>query len=221
MDVSIEESWKQLLTDEFHQPYFEELSDFVRKEYATYEVFPNANQIFRAFDECPFDQVKVVILGQDPYHTKGMAHGLCFSVDEEVIRLPPSLKNIYKELENDLGIPQRSSGDLGHWARQGVLLLNTVLTVRTGEADSHSGKGWEKLTDAVINILNERKKNLVYMLWGGKAEKKAISVDTENNLLLKAPHPSPLSAHRGFLGCGHFSKTNEYLQSKGLTPIKW
>ena len=221
MDIRIEESWKQLLTDEFNQPYFEELSDFVRKEYATYEVFPKANQIFRAFEECPFDQVKVVILGQDPYHTKGMAHGLCFSVDEEVIRLPPSLKNIYKELDNDLGISQRLSGDLSHWAGQGVLLLNTVLTVRTGEADSHAGKGWEKFTDAVINILNERKKNLVYMLWGGKAEKKAISVDTENNLLLKAPHPSPFSAHRGFLGCGHFSKTNEYLQSKGLTPIKW
>lgn len=221
MDVRIEESWKQLLTDEFNQPYFKALTEFVRAEYAKQEVFPKANQIFRAFDECPFDQVKVVILGQDPYHTKGMAHGLCFSVDEQISRLPPSLKNIYKELEMDLGIPQRTNGDLSHWARQGVLLLNTVLTVRTGEADSHAGKGWEKFTDAIIRILNERKKNVVYMLWGGKAEKKAGSVDAENNLLLKAPHPSPLSAHRGFLGCRHFSKTNDYLKTNSLKPIAW
>ena len=221
MDVRIEESWKEALIDEFNQPYFTVLTEFVRTEYAKHEVFPKASQIFRAFDECPFDQVKVVILGQDPYHTKGMAHGLCFSVDEQISRLPPSLKNIYKELELDLGIPQRTNGDLSHWAQQGVLLLNTVLTVRTGEADSHSGKGWEKFTDAVIKALNERKKNVVYILWGGKAEKKAVSVDAENNLLLKAPHPSPLSAHRGFLGCGHFSKTNDYLKTNSLKPIAW
>ena len=221
MDVRMEESWKQLLKGEFKQPYFKALTEFVQEEYAMHEVFPSPNQIFRAFDECSFDQVKVVILGQDPYHTKGIAHGLCFSVDEQITRLPPSLKNIYKELESDIGVAQRTSGDLKHWAQQGVLLLNTVLTVRMGEADSHAGKGWEKFTDAVISILNERKKNVVYILWGGKADKKAGSVDAMNNLLLKAPHPSPLSAHRGFFGCGHFSKANDYLRSNSLSTIKW
>ncbi len=221
MDVKIEESWKQLLTDEFQRPYFKELTEFVRSEYKTRQVFPKPNEIFRAFDACPFENVRVVILGQDPYHTRGMAHGLCFSVNENVTALPPSLRNIYKELELDLGISRRSNGDLSHWAQQGVLLLNTVLTVREGEADSHAGRGWEIFTDRIVQLLNERKKNVVYMLWGGKAQKKASGVNVAENLLLKAPHPSPLSAHRGFLGCKHFSKTNEYLTSNSLKTIDW
>lgn len=221
MDVKIEDSWKKVLKDEFNQSYFKELTEFVKCEYQQQIIFPSKNQIFRCFDECPFDKVKVVILGQDPYHTKGMADGLCFSVPKGVSRLPPSLKNILAELETDLGIKQRTSGDLISWANQGVLMLNTVLTVREGIADSHAGKGWEKFTDAVIRELNNRKKGVVYILWGSKAFKKGVNLDQENNLLLTSPHPSPLSSYRGFFDSKPFSKTNEYLRSRSLKEISW
>lgn len=221
MDVKMEESWKKVLATEFNKPYFNALTDFVKKEYREQIVFPNGTAIFRAFDTCPFDKVKVVIIGQDPYHTKGMADGLCFSVPSEVSKLPPSLKNIFKELELDLGIKQRTDGNLIAWAKQGVLLINTILTVREGVADSHAGKGWEQFTDAVIRELNTHKTEVVYLLWGSKAQSKAINLNHEKNLILKSVHPSPLSAHRGFFGCNHFSKTNEYLRLKSLKEIEW
>jgi len=223
MDVAIESSWRKRLENEFSKPYFKSLVDFVKSEYKDNPdaVFPKGNEIFRAFDACPFDKVKVVILGQDPYPTKGHAHGLCFSVESDVRPLPKSLNNIYKELESDLGIQPRENGDLNHWAEQGVLLLNATLTVREGVPESHAKKGWEKFTDAVIETLNREKSGVVYLLWGSKAQQKAANVNSENNLILNSPHPSPLSAYRGFFGCRHFSKTNDYLLSEELKPINW
>ena len=221
MDVKIEKSWKNLLEAEAKKPYFKQLMDFVKAEYKEQSVFPIEANLFRAFNVCPFDKVKVVILGQDPYHTKGMADGLCFSVPSNVSKLPPSLKNILKELEGDLGVQQQSNGDLTSWAEQGVLLINTVLTVREGLAESHAGKGWEKFTDAVISALNTRKTGIAYILWGSKAQSKVKELNSTENLILMAPHPSPLSSYRGFFGCKHFSKTNEYLQSKSVEEIKW
>jgi len=223
MDVKIENSWKAVLQKEFEMPYFKSLTDFVRTEYRNnpYTTFPKGNEIFRAFDACPFDQVKVVILGQDPYPTKGHAHGLCFSVDSSVRPLPKSLNNIFKQL-NQEGIDTTGrDGDLSNWSKQGVLLLNAVLTVSEGAPASHSGKGWELFTDAVINTINERKNEVVYILWGSKAQQKAMSVNKDLNLILQSPHPSPLSAHRGFFGCDHFTKANDYLSEHGKIPIKW
>jgi uracil-DNA glycosylase len=223
MNVKLEESWKKALLNEFEQPYFSALSAFVRQEYASQpnSIFPEGKYIFRALDLCPLDQVKVVILGQDPYPTKGHAHGLCFSVEEHVKPLPKSLQNIYKELFNDIGKPVSSNGSLVSWAEQGVLLLNSVLTVVEGKPESHAGKGWERFTDAVIKVLAEQKKEIVYLLWGSKAQQKAGFVDQTENLVLTSVHPSPLSAHRGFFGSGHFSKTNAYLTEKGKAPINW
>lgn len=223
MEVKMEESWKKALEKEFNKPYFEQLVDFVKQEYSTHPnaIFPRKSQIFRAFEACPFDQVKVVILGQDPYPTRGHAHGLCFSCDDAVQPLPRSLNNIFKELQDDLGITPASTGDLNRWAEQGVLLLNNVLTVQEGKADSHKGIGWELFTDAVINALNDKKQGVVYLLWGSKAIKKAENVDRSKNLILTAPHPSPLSAHRGFFGCKHFSQTNDYLAQNNKNIIKW
>lgn len=223
MDVNIEPSWKDRLSNEFEKDYFVQLVGFVKDEYVKYPgaIFPKGSQIFRAFDACPFDKVKVVILGQDPYPTPGHAHGLCFSVEPNVSPLPRSLNNIYKELESDLGIEPSKNGDLNHWALQGVLLLNSVLTVRSGQPDSHANKGWEQFTDAVIDQLNQSGEGIVYLLWGSKAINKAKMVDRNRNLILTAPHPSPLSAHRGFFGCKHFSKTNEYLRSKNKEFIRW
>ncbi|MCL2629226.1 MAG: uracil-DNA glycosylase [Alphaproteobacteria bacterium] len=220
MDVKIEESWKQVLADEFAKPYFKELTDFVRAEYKSGKyIYPKASDIFNAFNLCPFDKVKVVIIGQDPYHGPGQAHGLCFSVREGV-DLPPSLQNIYKEIKSDLGRDSATSGDLTKWAEQGVLLLNSTLTVRAHAAASHAGKGWEQFTSAVIKSLTARS-GIVYLLWGSYAKRKAESVDPFANLLLESVHPSPLSAHRGFFGNHHFSKANEYLASKGGEPIDW
>ena len=220
MTVRIDESWRQVLQPEFDKPYFELLTDFVRHAYATRQCFPPAGQIFRAFDLCPFDKVRVVIIGQDPYHDVNQAHGLCFSVQDGV-RIPPSLENIYKELNRDLGKPIPTSGNLTHWAEQGVLLLNAVLTVRAHEAASHAGRGWERFTDAVVKAIAERKEGIVYMLWGSYAQKKGAIADPSKNLILKAVHPSPLSAYRGFFGCKHFSAANDYLTSIGKEPIRW
>ena len=223
MDVKIEQGWKEQLTGEFEKPYFEQLTAFVREEYQEYQgsVFPKAGQIFRAFDACPFDKVKVVMLGQDPYPTRGHAHGLCFSVESNVRPLPKSLKNIYTEIESDLNIQCPEDGDLNRWAEQGVLMLNAVLTVREGQPGSHANKGWELFTDAVIRILAEKRSGLVYMLWGSYAQKKAHVVDTENNLIIRSPHPSPLSAYRGFFGSKPFSQANAYMESTGQTIINW
>lgn len=220
MKVRIEPSWEQLLQPEFDQPYFKELTDFVRMEYRTKTVFPPASMIFNAFDQCPLDSVKVVIIGQDPYHGPGQAHGLCFSVHPGV-DIPPSLVNIFKEIENDLGIGAPESGDLTRWARQGVLLLNATLTVEAHKAGSHQNKGWEQFTDAVIHRLTEQKKNLVFMLWGSYAQRKGAFIPVDQHLVLKSVHPSPLSAYRGFNGCGHFSATNTYLQKTGQSTITW
>lgn len=223
MNVKLEESWKKALQNEFEQPYFLALSAFVRQQYTSQpnSIFPEGKYIFRALDLCPLDQVKVVILGQDPYPTKGHAHGLCFSVEEHVKPLPKSLQNIYKELFNDIGKPVSSNGSLVSWAEQGVLLLNSVLTVTEGKPESHAGKGWERFTDSVIKVLAEQKKEVVYLLWGSKAQQKAGFVDQTENLVLTSVHPSPLSAHRGFFGSCHFSKTNAYLIEKGKAPINW
>lgn len=220
MDVRIEESWKQRLQTEFDQSYFEQLTRFVHQEYATHTVYPPGKQIFAAFDSCPFEQVKVVILGQDPYHEPRQAHGLCFSVNDG-IPFPPSLQNIFKEIESDLGIPVPASGDLTRWAQQGVLLLNATLTVRAHQAASHQGKGWETFTDAVIHKLSEEREHLVFILWGSYAQRKGEFIDSRRHLVLKSPHPSPLSAHRGFFGNHHFSQANRYLASHGITPIQW
>jgi len=220
MDVKIEESWKQALATEFDKDYFIKLTDFVRGEYLSgKQIYPRASNIFNAFNLCPVDDVKVVIIGQDPYHEPGQAHGLCFSVPDGITP-PPSLINIYKEIETDLGRPSSTHGDLTYWAKQGVLLLNSTLTVQAHLAASHAGKGWEQFTDAVISVLSKRK-NIVYMLWGSYAQKKAALVDTSQNLVLKSVHPSPLSAYRGFFGCKHFSSANEYLVQHGKTPIDW
>lgn len=220
MNVRIDESWRQVLQPEFDKPYFELLTNFVRHAYATRQCFPPAGQIFRAFDLCPFDKVRVVIIGQDPYHDYNQAHGLCFSVQEGV-PAPPSLLNIYKELQRDLAKPIPNSGDLTHWAEQGVLLLNATLTVEAHKAGSHQGKGWEELTDAAIQALNNQRSNIVFMLWGSYAQRKGQFIDRKRHLVLTAVHPSPLSAYRGFIGCGHFSKANDYLLQYGLSPINW
>lgn len=220
MDVKIEESWKELLQSEFEQPYFEELTRFVREAYRKGTVYPPAKLIFQAFDRCPFDRVKVVIVGQDPYHQPGQAHGLCFSVNDGVA-LPPSLLNIYKELQNDIGKPPAASGNLERWATQGVLLLNATLTVEANRAGSHQGKGWELFTDRVIERLATERENLVFILWGAYAQKKGEGIDANRHLILKSPHPSPLSAHRGFFGNSHFSRANAYLSAHGKEPIVW
>jgi uracil-DNA glycosylase len=220
MNVRIDESWREVLQTEFDKPYFELLTDFVRHAYRTTQCFPPAGQIFRAFDLCPFDKVRVVIIGQDPYHDVNQAHGLCFSVQDGV-RIPPSLDNIYKELNRDLGKPIPTTGNLTHWAEQGVLLLNATLTVEAHKAGSHQGKGWEELTDAAIMALNEKREKIVFMLWGSYAQRKGKYIDRRKHLVLEAVHPSPLSAYRGFIGCGHFSQANNYLLQQGLAPIAW
>ena len=216
----MEPSWKTRLAGEFEKDYFVKLTDFVRQEYRQATVYPSGPNIFNAFAHCPFDRVKVVIIGQDPYHEPGQAHGLCFSVQDGT-PFPPSLQNIFKEITDDLGRPRPTSGDLTRWADQGVLLLNTVLTVRAGQAHSHAALGWETFTDHVIAVLNEGREHLVFMLWGSHAQKKGAIIDRTRHLVLTAPHPSPLSAHRGFFGCRHFSQANAYLQQHGLPPIDW
>jgi uracil-DNA glycosylase len=220
MDVKIEPSWGSRLQDEFEKPYFELLTDFVRKEYASTLIYPPAKLIFNAFDQCPFDEVKVVILGQDPYHGPNQAHGLCFSVNDGIAH-PPSLVNIFKEIQRDLQISVPVSGNLERWAKQGVLLLNATLTVRAGMAGSHQGKGWEQFTDAVIAKLSRERENIVFLLWGSYAQKKGAVIDKTKHLVLEAVHPSPLSAHRGFIGCGHFGLANNYLVKIGKSPIIW
>ena len=221
MDVKIEESWKGILADEFASIYFKRLAAFVKDAYAKGVVYPPGKYIFEAFNRTPFDKVKVVILGQDPYHEPHQAHGLCFSVQKGV-QVPPSLVNIYKELEQEYGTPfLNRDGDLSHWADQGVLLLNATLTVAAGNAGSHQGKGWEMFTDAVVARLAERREHLVFLLWGSYARRKGAFINRQRHLVLEAPHPSPLSAHRGFIGCGHFRKANEYLASNGIAPIAW
>lgn len=220
MDVKLETGWKSLLKDEFDKPYFIQLTQFIREEYKNNTVFPPAKKIFNAFDLCPLDKTRVVILGQDPYHDVNQAHGLCFSVNDG-IKIPPSLVNIYKEIESNLGIARPTSGNLERWSKQGVLLLNATLTVRAHQAGSHQKMGWETFTDSVIEHLAKEKENIVFLLWGAYAGKKASLIDPSKHCILKSVHPSPLSAHRGFLGCKHFSKTNEFLQSKGLDSILW
>jgi uracil-DNA glycosylase len=218
-----EKSWFQALEKEVEKHYFKELMSFLDNEYkekpAT--IFPAQNEIFRALELCPLTNVQVVILGQDPYPTRGHAHGLCFSVEDSVRPFPKSLQNVFKEIEQDLGVPYPENGNLERWAKQGVLLLNTVLTVQEGQPESHSKIGWEKFTDAVIKQLALHQEGVVYLLWGKKAEEKAKVVNASRNLVLTAPHPSPLSAYRGFLGCGHFSKANSYLEGLGRKPIAW
>ncbi len=220
MEVRIEAGWKEKLSDEFEKDYFTALTQFVRDEYQTRQVFPPAKLIFNAFDLCPFEKVKVVIIGQDPYHNHGQAHGLCFSVADGT-DYPPSLVNIFKELNRDLGIPIPQSGNLERWAGQGVLLLNAILTVRAHQALSHQNKGWEKFTDAAISALNCYRDNIVFMLWGNYAQNKGASIDPSRHLILKTVHPSPLSASRGFFGCSHFSKCNEWLTARGIDPVVW
>ncbi len=220
MDVKIEPGWKSRFSGEFQKEYFLKLSDFVRNEYRTNVIYPPGGLIFNAFDLCPFDKVKAVIIGQDPYHGPGQAHGLCFSVREGIPN-PPSLINIFKEIESDLGYKPMHTGNLERWAAQGVLLLNATLTVRAHMAGSHQRKGWEEFTDSAISILNSEKKNLVYFLWGAYAQKKGVSIDRTNNLVLESVHPSPLSAARGFFGNKHFSRCNDYLIQNGKEPVNW
>ena len=221
MEVKIESSWKAALEDEFSKAYFEELTAFVKKEYLEGKVYPAPKNIFRAFDLCPFDKVKVVILGQDPYHGEGQANGLSFAV-ENGVRLPPSLLNIFKEIEGDLGKPlAHTDGDLSRWAEQGVLLLNATLTVRAHTPGSHQDKGWEQFTDAVIRTLSEKRENLVFILWGNYAKAKGAHIDRSKHLVIESPHPSPFSAYSGFFGSKPFSKANEYLIEHGETPIDW
>ena len=220
MDVKIEQSWKDALSAEFDKDYFIKLTDFVRAEYKSgKQIYPEPKNIFNAFNLCPLNEVRVVIIGQDPYHEPGQAHGLCFSVLPPT-PIPPSLQNIYKEIESDLGRPSSTHGDLTHWAQQGVLLLNATLTVRAHAAASHAGMGWEQFTDAVIRECS-RRDNIVYMLWGSFAQRKAQIVDSTKNLVLKSVHPSPLSAYHGFFGNHHFSRANEYLAAHGKEPIDW
>jgi uracil-DNA glycosylase len=221
MDVIIEPSWKRELSNEFSKPYFASLTEFVKKEYATHTCYPPASKVFAAFDHCPFDKVKVVIIGQDPYHGPGQANGLSFSVKDGIIH-PPSLKNIFKELETDLNQPVPASGNLDHWASQGVLLLNATLTVRAHEAGSHQKQGWEKFTDAVIDNLSKKRKNIIFLLWGGFAKKKGKKIDVSKHHILTSGHPSPLSANRGYwFGNKHFSQVNELLMSQGEPGINW
>ena len=216
----IHPTWKEQLINEFDAPYFASLKEFLISEKKKYTVYPPGNLIFNAFDKTPFDKVKLVILGQDPYHGKGEAHGLCFSVPSGVTP-PPSLKNIFKEIHSDLGISIPNHGNLESWANQGVLLLNACLTVRKDQAGSHQGKGWENFTDSVIRKISENKQNIIFLLWGKFAQAKEVLIDTSKHYILKAPHPSPLSAYSGFLGCKHFSKTNQLLQKHNLKPINW
>jgi uracil-DNA glycosylase len=219
--VKLSESWKAALEPEFGEPYMQALKSFLVAEKAAGKIiFPKGSEYFRALDLTRLGDVRVVILGQDPYHGDGQAHGLCFSVRPDV-RIPPSLINIYKELERDLGIPPARHGFLEHWAEQGVLLLNSVLTVERGLAAAHQGKGWERFTDAVVRAVNAQALPAVFMLWGSYAQRKAAFVDGSKHLVLKAPHPSPLSAHQGFIGCGHFSRANAFLAEKGLGQIEW
>jgi uracil-DNA glycosylase len=220
MDVKIADSWKTRLEEEFKKPYFGQLINFVRDEYKVHKIYPSGKEIFRAFDACSFDDIKVVIIGQDPYHGEKQANGLCFSVSEG-LRVPPSLVNIFKEIKQDLGKPIPASGDLGRWAQQGVLLLNATLTVRASSPGSHQKKGWEEFTDAVIKKISDEKQNVVFLLWGSYAQKKGEIIDRSKHLVLMSAHPSPFSADRGFFGCKHFSKANEYLKAKGLKEIDW
>ncbi|MDD6140599.1 MAG: uracil-DNA glycosylase [Bacteroidales bacterium] len=221
MDVKIENSWKAVLREEFEKDYFVRLTEFVREEYRTAEaVFPPGNKIFAAFDATPFDEVKVVILGQDPYHNYGQANGLCFSVGDSV-QMPPSLVNIFKEVNSDTGAPIPTSGDLTRWARQGVLLLNATLTVRAHQAASHQGRGWEQFTDAAVAALSARRENLVFLLWGNYAKRKGAVIDRSKHLVLESAHPSPLSAYHGFFGNHHFSRANAYLVEHGKAPVVW
>ncbi|PVY37966.1 uracil-DNA glycosylase [Pontibacter virosus] len=220
MNVKIEESWQNILQEEFEKPYFKNLVSFVKDEYTLQKVYPPGNQIFNAFERCPFDNVKVVILGQDPYHGPNQANGLAFSV-KDGMRIPPSLVNIFKEIKSDLGKDLPATGNLERWAEQGVLLLNATLTVRASDAGSHQKKGWEEFTDAVVSKVNDLKTGLVFMLWGAYAQKKGAFIDERKHLVLKAAHPSPFAADRGFFGTRHFSKANEYLKAQGKEPIDW
>lgn len=220
MNVRIESSWNDILAEEWEKPYFRELTDFVRQEYSTTTVYPPASKIFAAFDACPFDKVKVVILGQDPYHGPGQANGLCFSVADNVA-IPRSLVNIFKEIHADTGAPLPATGNLERWARQGVLLLNATLTVRAHAAGSHQNRGWEQLTDRVVQLLSDLREGLVFILWGSYAARKGEYVDRTKHLVLRSPHPSPLSASRGFFGNHHFTLANDYLVARGQTPIEW
>lgn len=220
MDVKIENSWKEALKNEFEKPYFAALCDFIRQEYKTSTIYPPASLIFNAFNLCPMDKIKVVIIGQDPYHEPGQAHGLCFSVNDGV-KFPPSLQNIYKEIASEYNQPMPQSGNLTRWAEQGVLLLNATLTVRAHLAASHQGKGWETFTDNVIKEVNDRCQNIVFLLWGSYAQKKEAYIDKSKHCVLKAAHPSPLSAYRGFFGCNHFILANNYLRKCGKEEIVW
>lgn len=218
--MQIESSWKIALAEEFNKPYFKDLSERVRSAYVSRTVFPPPKFVFNAFSLCPFDAVKVVILGQDPYHGQGQAHGLSFSVPDGV-PTPPSLQNVYKEIEDDLGIVEPPTGNLERWAKQGILLLNATLTVEKGNAGSHQGLGWEQFTDAVIKKISDEKEHVVFMLWGKYAQEKGTVIDAHKHLVLKAAHPSPFSANHGFFGCKHFSKANAYLEEHGIEPIEW
>ena len=225
MDIKIESSWKEALKEEFSKPYFAELTEFIRKEYKTTKIYPPPKFVFRAFELCPFNKVRVVILGQDPYHGQGQADGLSFSVPESV-PMPPSLQNIYKEIQDDLGLKAPASrlpeaGNLKHWAKQGIFLLNATLTVRAKNPGSHQRKGWEQFTDAVIKTLSDKKEHLVFLLWGKYAQEKGAVIDRKKHLVLTAAHPSPYSAASGFFGCRHFSKTNNFLKKRGQKPIRW
>lgn len=220
MNFALDKSWEQVLQNEFEQDYFTQLTQFVEEEYRTKTIYPPSRLIFNAFNQCPFDKVKVVIIGQDPYHGPGQAHGLCFSVIDGM-KFPPSLLNIFKELRRDFGFEYPLSGNLEHWAQQGVFLLNATLTVQAGNAGSHQGKGWETFTDAVIKKISDEREHVVFLLWGAYAQKKGELIDKSKHQVLEAVHPSPLSAHRGFIGCGHFSLANEYLKSYGLSEIEW
>jgi uracil-DNA glycosylase len=219
-NVLIDNDWKQLLEEDFHMPYYLHLRQFLKNEYEQERIFPKMNDLYQAFKLTPYEKVKVVILGQDPYHGEGQAHGLSFSVQPGV-SIPPSLRNIFKELHTDIGCPIPTQGSLLKWAQEGVLLLNTVLSVREGNAHSHKGMGWEKLTDRVISLLNDRSKPVVFILWGRPAQAKAQLIDSSKHKIIEAPHPSPLSAHRGFFGSKPFSKANQYLQEQNQSPIQW
>lgn len=220
MDVKIENSWKNILTKEFNKPYFKGLATFVKSEYEEYVVYPSGNRIFSAFERCRFEDVKVVIIGQDPYHGEGQANGLCFSVANG-IRKPPSLLNIFKEIKEEIGIEIPESGNLERWANQGVLLLNATLTVQANTPGSHQNKGWEEFTDAVIQTISSQKTNVVFLLWGSYAQRKGAIINAEKHCVLQSAHPSPFAAYRGFFGNGHFRKTNEYLQARGKKQIVW
>lgn len=219
-NIKIEDSWKMVLIEEFNKPYFQNLTQFIKEEKAKKNIYPPGSLIFNAFNSTPFDKVKIVILGQDPYHGAGQAHGLCFSV-QKGIKPPPSLVNIYKELHSDIGMPIPSHGCLQDWANQGVFLLNAILTVEANKAASHQNKGWEIFTDSVIEKLSSQRENLVFMLWGNYAKNKINLIDTNKHLVLTAAHPSPFSAYNGFFGCKHFSKANQYLIENGQAPVDW